>query len=76
VAINFLHANGEDYFVAATRNAWVGNLVYWCVLWRTNMHRAVDDEGAAALNGGLRNRTMEGKIKSKIGEQCKQVFFF
>ncbi len=40
------------------------------------MHRAVDDEGAAALNGGLRNRTMEGKIKSKIGEQCKQVFFF
>jgi hypothetical protein len=33
-------------------------------------------EGAAALNGGLRNRTVEGKIRSRIGERCRQVFFF
>jgi hypothetical protein len=28
----------------------------------------------AALNGGLENTTMEGKIKRKIREQCRQVF--
>ncbi len=29
---------------------------------------------AVALNGGLHNRTMEGKIRRRIWEQCKQVF--
>jgi hypothetical protein len=33
-------------------------------------------EGAAALNGGLRNRIVEGKIKNRIGERCRQVVFF
>jgi len=33
-------------------------------------------EGAAALNGGLHNRMVEGKIRRRIGEQCKQVLIF
>ncbi len=32
-------------------------------------------EGVAALNGGLCSRTVEGKIRSKTREQCKQAFF-
>ncbi len=32
-------------------------------------------EGATALNGGLRHRTVEGKIKSKMGEKGRQVVF-
>ncbi len=70
VAINFLHANGENYSVAVARNAWVGSLVCLCYgeqictkLWMV--------EGVATLNGGLCSRTVEGKIRSKIEEQCK-----
>jgi hypothetical protein len=32
-------------------------------------------EGAATLNGCLHIRMVEGKIRCKIEEQCKQVFF-
>jgi hypothetical protein len=32
-------------------------------------------EGAVALNEDLCSRTMEGKIKNRIGEQCRQIFF-
>jgi hypothetical protein len=31
-------------------------------------------EEAAALNRGLHNKTVEGKIKRRIREQCKLVF--
>jgi hypothetical protein len=33
-------------------------------------------EGAATLNGGLCIKMVEGKIRCKIEEQCKQVFLF
>jgi hypothetical protein len=33
-------------------------------------------EGVVALNGGLHNKTVEGKIRNKIEEQCRQVLFF
>jgi len=32
-------------------------------------------EGVVASNGDLCRRTMEGKIRNRIGEQCRQVFF-
>jgi hypothetical protein len=31
-------------------------------------------EEAMALNGGLENRTMEGKIRRRIRKQCKKAF--
>jgi hypothetical protein len=31
-------------------------------------------EETTALNGGLHNRTVEGKIKRRIRKQCKLVF--
>jgi hypothetical protein len=33
-------------------------------------------EGVATVNGGLCGRTVENKIKSRIGERCRQVVFF
>ncbi len=32
-------------------------------------------EGAVALIGGLHNRMVEGKIRSRTGEQHRQAFF-
>jgi hypothetical protein len=32
-------------------------------------------EGTSTFNGGLRSRTIESKIKSRIAEQCMHVYF-
>jgi hypothetical protein len=80
VAVNFLHANGGNYFVVATiivsrKFVSMGrkSCLFVCYgeqicteLWMV--------EGAMTLNGGLCHRIVEGKIRSRIREQCKQVF--
>jgi hypothetical protein len=33
-------------------------------------------EEVTTLNGGLHSRMVEGKIRKRIWEQCKQVFLF
>jgi hypothetical protein len=39
-----------------------------CVLWKTDLHRAMDSEGNCTLNGGLHSKTVEGKIRSRTRE--------
>jgi hypothetical protein len=74
MAINFLHANDRNYFIIVTiivsrKFVSMGrkSCLFVCYggqicteLWMV--------EGVAALNGGLRSRTVESKIKSRIGE--------
>jgi len=70
VVVNFLHANGGNYSVATTRNAWVGSLV--CLCYQEQIYTKLwMVEGAVALNGGLHSRMVEGKIRSRIREQCE-----
>ncbi len=81
MVVNFLHANGENYFIVATiivsrKFVSMGrkSCLFVCYgeqictkLWMV--------EGATALNGGLRSRMVEGKIRSRIEEGCRQGFF-
>jgi hypothetical protein len=74
VAINFLHANGGNYYVIVAiiisrKFLSMGrkSCLFVCYgeqicfeLWMV--------KGTAALNGGLHSRTVEDKIISKIGE--------
>jgi hypothetical protein len=55
IAINFLHAYIEDYFVATARNAWVGNLVCFCVMENMICTELWMVEGVDALKKGLCN---------------------
>jgi hypothetical protein len=82
VVVNFLHANSGNYsvivsitisrkFVSMGRKS----CLFVCYekqigteLWMV--------EGVTTLNGGLHSRTVEGKIRRTIKEQCKQVLVF
>jgi hypothetical protein len=77
MAVNFMHVNSGNYSITAKRNAWVGSFVCLFVCYGEQIYtELLMVEGATTLNGGLHNRTMEGKIRSRIGEQCRQAFFF
>ncbi len=74
MSVNFLHANGGNYFVATTitismKFVSMGrkSCLFVCCeeqicieLWMV--------EGVVALNGGLHSRMVESKIRSKIEE--------
>jgi hypothetical protein len=87
MVINFLHVNGENYFVTiclskivaaitASKNlARMGRkfclFVYYVEMIDTELWMV---EEGVALNGDLEIWRMEGKIKRGIRKQCKQVF--
>jgi hypothetical protein len=55
MALNFLHAYDENYFIVVAKNAWVGNLVCLCVMENRMCIEPWMVEGAIALKRGLRN---------------------
>jgi hypothetical protein len=82
VAVNFLHANNENYSVTTTiivSRKFVSMGRKSCLFVCYDKQIGTEPwivEGVATLNGGLHNRTMEGKIIRRIWEQCRQVLFF
>jgi hypothetical protein len=84
VAVNFLHANSENYSVTIiiiVSRKFVSMGRKSCLFVCYDKHIGTEPwmvEGATTLNGGLHNKTVEGKIIRRIWEQCMQVlsFFF
>ncbi len=74
MAVNFLHVNDGNYSVAiaiTVSRKFVSMGRKSCLFVCYGEHICIElwmVEGVATLNGGLHSRTMEGKIRNKIGE--------
>jgi hypothetical protein len=89
MVVNFLHINGENYFVTVCFSKIVATItvsrklvkmgmkfclfVYYVKLIGTELWMAKE---GATLNGGLEIWMMEGKIRRGIQKQCNRFFFF
>ncbi len=82
MAINFLRANDENYFVTISitisrKFVRMGRKTCLFVCYEEQIGTELwMVEGAVALNGGLHSRTVEGNRRRTIGEQCRQVLIF
>jgi hypothetical protein len=77
---NFLHANSGNYFIVVAitglkKFVSIGRKSCLFVCYGKQIYTKLwMVEGAMTLNGGLCHKAMEGKIRSRIGERCMQVF--
>ncbi len=75
MAVNFLHANGGNYSVAAIitisrKFVSIGRKSCLFVCYEEQISKLWMVEGAAALNGSLHNRMVDGKIRGEWGSNA------